>query len=152
MRKKYQKNCVTSDWLQILAHGTLKRSSRARSGVPSMHPRNFGCGKIVSLRKHPLVSTQNETVVASRNVICFLRPIHVSRRNGKLAVRQLLKKVSANQSPDFIVGSGIQGSPIGFFNPVIPTFFYKPIPANLFTFIGVTFFILRVPRFFVGVR
>ena len=81
-------------------------------------------------------------VVASRNVICFLRPIHVSRRNDKLPVRQLLEKVSANQSPDFIVGSGIQGSPIGFFNPVIPTF----------TFIGVPFFIIRVPRFFVAVR
>ena len=82
-------------------------------------------------------------VVASRNVICFLRPIHVSRRNGKLAVRQLLKKVSANQSPDFIVGSGIQGSPIGFFNPVIPTFFYKPIPAN------VPFYIYRRDLFYL---
>ena len=29
---------------------------------------------------------------------------------------------------------------------------HNVIPANLFTFICVTFFILRVPRFFVGVR
>ena len=77
-------------------------------------------------------------VVASRNVICFLRPIHVSRRNDKLPVRQLLEKVSANQSPDFIVGSGIQGSPIGFFNPVIPTF----------TFIGVPFFYHKSAKIF----
>ena len=87
-------------------------------------------------------------VVASRNVICFLRPIHVSRRNDKLPVRQLLEKVSANQSPDFIVGSGIQGSPVGFFNPVIPTFLCKPIPANLFTFIGVLYFYHKSAKIF----
>ena len=29
---------------------------------------------------------------------------------------------------------------------------HELIPANLFTFTGVRFFILRVPRFFVGVR
>ena len=35
-------------------------------------------------------------------------------------------------------------------HPLISHALTYSIPANLFTFIGVTFFILRVPRFFVG--
>ena len=34
---------------------------------------------------------------------------------------------------------------------VVNLLYHEYIPANLFTFIGVTFFIIRVPRFFVGV-
>ena len=37
-------------------------------------------------------------------------------------------------------------------HPLISHALTYSIPANLFTFIGVTFFILRVPRFFVGVQ
>ena len=36
--------------------------------------------------------------------------------------------------------------------PLISQALTYSIPANLFTFIGMTFFILRVPRFLVGVR
>ena len=89
-------------------------------------------------------------VVASRNVICFVRLIHVSRRNNKLAVRQLLKKVSANQSPDFIVGSGIQGSPIGFFNPVIPTFFVQTHTCQPFYIYRRDIFYLKSAKIFRG--
>ena len=34
---------------------------------------------------------------------------------------------------------------------VVNLLYHEYIPANVFTFIGVTFFIIRVPRFFVGV-
>ena len=45
--------------------------------------------------------------------------------------RQLSKKVSADQSQCFIVGSGIQGSPTGFFNPVMPTFLCNPLISKV---------------------
>ena len=43
--------------------------------------------------------------------------------------------------------------PLSQYSPVkLHSFTHYYIPANLFTFIDMTFFILRVPRFFIGVR